>query len=132
TCLEDAEAAVAAGADALGFNFAESPRRVTPEQAAEIIRALPPFVTTVGMVVDQDVEAIRRVCPLDVIQFHGSESPELLAAARGPSPWMSLAVSRLVPAGKIAPNSPPSSRRSAPRTLRNVDPYGKRRGSAMK
>src|SRR5262245_40689797 len=83
TCLEDAEAAIAAGADALGFNFAESPRRVTPEQAAEILRALPPFVTRVGVVVDQDVDAIRRVCPLDAIQFHGSERPEVLVATRG-------------------------------------------------
>jgi phosphoribosylanthranilate isomerase len=67
----------------LGFNFADSPRRVTPEQAAEIIRALPPFVTTVGVVVDQDVEAIRRVCPLDVVQFHGSEGREVLEATHG-------------------------------------------------
>jgi phosphoribosylanthranilate isomerase len=83
TCREDAKAAVAAGADALGFNFAESPRRVTPEEAAEIVGGLPPFVTTVGVVVDQDVEAIRRVCPLDMIQFHGAEAPEVLRATNG-------------------------------------------------
>src|SRR5712692_5463613 len=83
TRLEDAQAAVTAGADALGFIFAESPRRVAPERAAEIARALPPFVVTVGVVVDQDVPAIRRICPLDAIQFHGSEPPETLAATHG-------------------------------------------------
>jgi phosphoribosylanthranilate isomerase len=83
TSVEDAEAAIGAGADALGFIFAESPRRVTPEQAAAILRSLPPYATTVGVVVDQDVEAIRRVCPVEVVQFHGSESPEVLKATHG-------------------------------------------------
>jgi phosphoribosylanthranilate isomerase len=83
TCPEDAEIAAAAGADALGFNFAPSPRQVTPEGAARIIRTLPPFVTTVGVVVDQDVAAIRAVCPLDALQFHGQESPRVLAAVGG-------------------------------------------------
>src|SRR5437588_4862930 len=78
TNLEDALTAVAAGADALGFVFAPSPRRVSPEDAAAILRELPPFITTVGLVVDQDPRPILDVCPLDVIQFHGSESPERL------------------------------------------------------
>jgi phosphoribosylanthranilate isomerase len=78
TSIEDARAAVEAGADALGFLFAPSPRRVTPEQAAAIVSALPPFVTTVGVLVDQDPAPILEVCPLDAIQFHGAESPEML------------------------------------------------------
>jgi phosphoribosylanthranilate isomerase len=82
TCVTDAFAAVAAGADALGFVFAPSPRQVTPEAAAAIIRELPPFVTTVGVVVDQDAAAILRTCPLDVIQFHGSESPADMARVK--------------------------------------------------
>lgn len=80
TNLEDALIAAEAGADALGFVFAPSPRQVTPEQAREIIRRLPPFVTTVGLVVNQDPLPILEACPLDVIQFHGTESPEQVAA----------------------------------------------------
>lgn len=83
TNREDALAAVAVGADALGFVFAPSLRQIAPAAAAEIIAELPPFVTTVGVLVNQDVHAILRVCPLDAIQFHGHESPEDLAAARG-------------------------------------------------
>lgn len=81
TSLRDALTAVEAGADALGFVFAPSPRRVTPEQAAAIIRELPPFVTTVGLVVDQDPLPILELCPVDVLQYHGAESPETVAAA---------------------------------------------------
>lgn len=79
TNVEDALLACALGADALGFVFAPSPRQVTPETAAAILRELPPFVTTVGLVVDQDPLPILDRCPLDVIQFHGSESPETVA-----------------------------------------------------
>ncbi|HEU4751797.1 MAG TPA: phosphoribosylanthranilate isomerase [Armatimonadota bacterium] len=78
TNLEDALLAVEAGADALGFVFASSPRRVNPEQAAVILRELPPFVTTVGLVVDQDPRPILDICPLDVVQFHGSEPPDAI------------------------------------------------------
>jgi phosphoribosylanthranilate isomerase len=80
TNLEDARMAVEAGADALGFVFAPSPRQVSPEQAARIIAELPPFVTTVGLVVDQDPGPILAACPVDVVQFHGSETPEQVAA----------------------------------------------------
>lgn len=80
TSVDDALFAVEAGADALGLVFAPSPRQVTPEQARRIVEALPPFVTTVGLVVNQDPDPILAVCPLDVIQFHGGESPETVAA----------------------------------------------------
>jgi phosphoribosylanthranilate isomerase len=75
--------AAEAGAHALGFVFAPSPRQVTPEQAAEVIAALPPFVQTVGVFVNQDVEAVLRRCPLDVVQFHGEETPDEVTAVRG-------------------------------------------------
>jgi phosphoribosylanthranilate isomerase len=80
---EDALAAVHAGAHALGFVFAPSPRRVTPEQAAEIIAALPPFVLTVGVFVDQDAAGVLARCPLDVVQFHGEEPPDAMAELSG-------------------------------------------------
>jgi phosphoribosylanthranilate isomerase len=83
TNLEDALMAVEAGAHALGFVFAPSPRQVTPECAAEIISRLPPFVQTVGVVVNQDAEAILARCPLDAVQFHGEEGPEVLAQVEG-------------------------------------------------
>lgn len=77
TRLDDALAAVAAGADALGFVFhPASPRAVTPEQAAAIVAGLPPFVTTVGLFVDAPEQRIRQTLaavPLDCLQFHGDE-----------------------------------------------------------
>jgi phosphoribosylanthranilate isomerase len=80
TSAEDAQAAAAAGADALGFVFyPPSPRYVTPEQASVIIRTLPPFVTTVGLFVDVSVETVNGVaaqCGLDRVQLHGHEPPE--------------------------------------------------------
>lgn len=79
TNLEDALLAVELGADALGFVFAPSPRQVDPEHAAAIIRELPPFVTTVGLVVDQAPLPLLEQCPVDVIQFHGAETPEQVA-----------------------------------------------------
>jgi phosphoribosylanthranilate isomerase len=85
TNLEDALAAVEAGADALGFVFAPSPRQVAPGQVRSILAELPPFITTVGLVVDQDPRPILDVCALDVIQFHGSEDPETLASLNRPA-----------------------------------------------
>lgn len=71
--------AVEAGADALGFVFAPSPRQVTAQGVCEILRELPPFVTTVGLVVNQEPLPFLEVSPLDVIQFHGDETPEVVA-----------------------------------------------------
>jgi len=79
TSLDDALAAVDSGADALGFVFyAKSPRRVTPEEAGEIIRRLPPLVTTVGVFVDEPAERVNeilRTARLDAAQLHGDETP---------------------------------------------------------
>ncbi|MDH4564483.1 phosphoribosylanthranilate isomerase [Pseudomonas sp. BN411] len=80
TRIEDALAAIAAGADAIGFVFyAKSPRAVTPAQARAIIAALPPFVTTVGLFVDMPRAELTQLLtdvPLDLLQFHGDEGPE--------------------------------------------------------
>ena len=80
TNLEDARIAVQAGADALGFIFVENtPRFVTPEQVAPIVRRLPPFVTPVGVFWDHPtghVKAVIEACGLRAVQFHGDEKPE--------------------------------------------------------
>jgi phosphoribosylanthranilate isomerase len=80
TRIEDALAAVAAGADAIGLVFyARSPRAVTPAQAKAIVAALPPFVTSVGLFVDMPRAELKQLLaevPLDLLQFHGDESPE--------------------------------------------------------
>jgi phosphoribosylanthranilate isomerase len=79
TSLQDALAVVQYGSDALGFVFAESPRKISPERAREIILRLPPFITTVGVFVDEPAEMVQEMallCRLDALQFHGHESPE--------------------------------------------------------
>ena len=77
---EDALAAAQAGAHAIGLVFyAKSPRHVTPARAAEIIRMLPPFITTVGLFVDARPEEVRATlaeAPVGLLQFHGDETPE--------------------------------------------------------
>ncbi len=80
TNLADASTAVRLGADALGFIFAPSPRRIAPQTARAIIRAVPPFVKTVGVFVNEAPATIREVmqhCGLDLVQLHGDESPAL-------------------------------------------------------
>ena len=73
----DVDAAVAAGADAIGFVFyPPSPRFVTPQRAAELARRLPPFVSAVGLFVNApatDIEATLAAVPLHLLQFHGDE-----------------------------------------------------------
>ncbi|SHE74697.1 phosphoribosylanthranilate isomerase [Desulfofundulus australicus DSM 11792] len=76
TDISGALAAAEAGADALGFVFAPSPRCITPVEARLICRELPPFITRVGVFVDAPLEEVRAVadyCGLDVIQLHGNE-----------------------------------------------------------
>ncbi|MBK9606267.1 MAG: phosphoribosylanthranilate isomerase [Betaproteobacteria bacterium] len=77
---QDALAAAAAGADAVGFVFYRpSPRHVAPDAAAAIARALPPFVTTVGLFVDAPADEVRAALaavPLGLLQFHGDEPPD--------------------------------------------------------
>ncbi len=80
----DLDAAVAAGADAVGFVFhPSSPRAVTPEQARLLCDHLPPFVSAVGLFVNATPEMIRATLdrvPLDLLQFHGDEAPEHCAS----------------------------------------------------
>ena len=80
TRIEDALAAAEAGADAIGFVFyAKSPRAVDVRQARAIIAELPPFVTTVGLFVNAsrcELNEILEVVPLDLLQFHGDETPQ--------------------------------------------------------
>ncbi len=88
TRLEDALAAVRLGADALGFNFWPRSRRyLAPAAARDIIRALPPLVTTVGVFVDPSADeamAAAAIAGVQVLQLHGDEPPE--ACARLPLP----------------------------------------------
>ena len=88
TRMEDALAAVEAGADAIGFVFyAKSPRAVTVQQARAIIAGLPPFVTTVGLFVNASACELNETLdavPLDLLQFHGDETPEECAGYHRP------------------------------------------------
>ena len=88
TRLEDALAAARAGADALGFVFhAPSPRDIDLERARTIIARLPPFVSVVGLFVDRsaaEVESVLARVPLDLLQFHGDETPDYCARFERP------------------------------------------------
>ncbi len=78
---EDVRSAVEAGADALGFVFyPKSPRYITPERAAELTALLPPFVTAVGLFVNEKPETVAhavKTARLTLVQFHGDETPEM-------------------------------------------------------
>lgn len=84
TSSEDALCAVRLGVSALGFVFYEkSPRFISPEEAGEVIRRIPPFVTKVGVFVNAEADYLREakaIAGFDVYQFHGDETPEFCAA----------------------------------------------------
>jgi phosphoribosylanthranilate isomerase len=88
TRTEDALCAAHEGADAIGLVFApESPRCIAVEQARAISADLPPFVTRVGLFVNattDEVQAVLNAVPIDLIQFHGEESPDFCAAFARP------------------------------------------------
>ena len=90
---EDLAAAVAAGADALGFVFyPPSPRYVAPQRAAELLALVPAFVTRVGLFVNEPAAAVRVVltqAPLDLLQFHGDEDAAYCASFG--KPWIKAA-----------------------------------------
>ena len=94
---QDVDAAVAAGADAIGFVlYAKSPRAVTPQRAAELTRRLPPFITPVLLFVNATATEIIAACamiPGATIQFHGDESPQdcLVTTAEGARPFLRAA-----------------------------------------
>ena len=87
TLEQDVDAAVAAGADAVGFvMYAASPRHVNATRAAELARRLPPFVTPVLLFVNAPAAEVRAACellPTALLQFHGDETPEQCRAASG-------------------------------------------------
>jgi phosphoribosylanthranilate isomerase len=101
TNAKDAEIAVEAGADALGFIFvAGTPRYVDPDAARAIINDLPPLVSAVGVFADHPVAEIERVlsrCGFRTVQLHGSETPEFCRR---------LAVS-VIKAFRVRPGEPP-------------------------
>ena len=85
TNAEDARAAADAGADAVGLIFAQSPRRVSVEEARRISLALPEKILRVGVFVDEEpaeVSRISREVGLDLAQLHGEETPEAVSAVR--------------------------------------------------
>jgi phosphoribosylanthranilate isomerase len=90
TNLEDARVSVEAGADAIGFVFfPDSPRAIEADSAAEIIRKIGPFITTVGVFVDESVERITEIAlcaGLHAVQLHGNESPEFVEGVRASLP----------------------------------------------
>lgn len=92
---QDVDAAVAAGADAVGFVLYEkSPRFVPPTRAAELARRLPPFVTPVLLFVNAGTDTVRAACdavPAALLQFHGDESPAQCVAAAAGRPYLRAA-----------------------------------------
>jgi phosphoribosylanthranilate isomerase len=97
TRLDDAEAAVQAGANAIGFVFwPKSPRFIDPYRARAIAARLPPFVTPVGLFVNQPadyVNAVASLVRLGAVQLHGDETPEVAA-------WIVAPVIRALPIEK--------------------------------
>jgi phosphoribosylanthranilate isomerase len=87
---EDAEQAAKLGADAIGLVFyGPSPRNVSIEQACAVLDVLPPFVTSVGLFVNasaDDINTVLEDANLDLLQFHGDESPEFCASFE--RPWI--------------------------------------------
>jgi phosphoribosylanthranilate isomerase len=84
---QDVDAAVEAGADAVGFvMYEKSPRAVNAQRAAELARRLPPMVMPVLLFVNERLDTVRRACdlvPHAMLQFHGDESPEYCREASG-------------------------------------------------
>jgi len=92
---QDVDAAVEAGADAIGLVlYAKSPRGIPAERAAQLARRLPPFVTPVLLFVNESVANVRAACaqvPNATLQFHGDETPAWCAEAAAGHPWMRAA-----------------------------------------
>lgn len=95
TNLKDARMAVDCGADALGFVFAKSPRKVSVKEVRLITSALGPWVSTIGVFVDENpakIKEIARACRLTAVQLHGNESPQMLV---GLSPFKVIKAFRI-------------------------------------
>ena len=89
----DVDAAVAAGADAIGFVlYPPSPRYVTPQKAAELARRIPPFVDVVGLFVNEAPAVVQAACdslPINLLQFHGDEDADY--CRQFSRPWLRAA-----------------------------------------
>lgn len=87
TTIEDALFCIAEGVCALGFNFyLKSPRYIDPLKANEIIRQLPPFVSAVGLFVNEDINSVENIIKLsgiDTVQFHGDETADYCRHFKG-------------------------------------------------
>ncbi len=87
TRVEDARAAISLGVDALGFIFVEkSPRFIEPDRAAGIIAQLPPFISSVGVFVDCEIDKLKAVVTatgLTRVQLHGGETPDYCRELKG-------------------------------------------------
>ncbi|MDA7416517.1 phosphoribosylanthranilate isomerase [Xenophilus arseniciresistens] len=96
---QDVDAAVAAGADALGFVlYARSPRAVTPQRAAELAARLPPFVTPVLLFVNEAPAVVQQalaIAPGAIAQFHGDETPEQCWQASGQGRYRFMRAARI-------------------------------------
>ena len=103
---ESVAAAVEHGADLIGFNFfRKSPRYVEPEQAGALGRAVPERVLKTGLLVDDDdarIAFILEGCPLDLLQLHGGETPERVAAVRAKFGLLVMKVIKVRDAADIA------------------------------
>lgn len=89
----DVDAAVDAGADAIGFVFyPPSPRSITPARAAELAQRIPPFIDVVGLFVNETADAVRATCaavPINLLQFHGDE--DAAYCGQFDRPWLRAA-----------------------------------------
>jgi phosphoribosylanthranilate isomerase len=101
---QDVDAAIAAGADAVGFVlYDKSPRHVTPQRAAELAHRLPAFMTPVLLVVNASVEQVQAACslvPNATLQFHGDETPAQCQTLAGARPYLRAARIPLGEAGR--------------------------------
>ena len=126
TRAEDVQAAVKAGADAIGFVFTASPRRISIDKAIELSAYVPGGVLRVGLFLNQDRSEIERVTasvPLDILQFHGSETEQ--ECNRFKLPWLKAVAMENAESVKVAEQDFPG----AAGLLLDSHSKGKRGGS---
>ena len=129
TRVEDVKAAVACGADALGFVFTKSPRRISVNTAIRLSGYVPESILRVGLFLDQDRSEIERVVnsvPLDVLQFHGLETEQECSVFG--LPWLKAVAMENVESAKQAEHDYPG----ATGLLLDSHAKGKRGGSGQK
>ena len=104
---QDVDAAVEAGADAIGLVlYPKSPRYVSAQRAGELARLLPPFVQPVLLFVTEPLAGVRAACaqgPGATLQFHGAESPAFCRAAAGARPWLRASSTSRIHCGGCRP-----------------------------